>query len=244
METFDTDRLNRALFDAIVTNDLAGARQSLDAGAEPSFADPRYGWQMLYWAADKGYALIAESLPHHGADSNTRGFEGESSLHAAGRWGNTGVACVLLGYGADVNAPDERGRTPLHRAVQYGRVKCTLLFLQCGADPHIRDASRRYPRDPVRRAQYQDRVSRAIKIVQDWELGVRDFSILEPELASLGEHPPEDNTEMRRRLIEIGCALATVLPVRPLRANLKYHEYAEHRRRAALDRDSSISVNY
>ncbi len=243
METFDIDQLNRALFDAVVTNDLAGVEVVLDAGADSSFADPRYNWQMLYWATDKGYTLIAESLLHDGADPNTRGFEGETSLHPTGRWGNTGTACVLLGYGSDVNARDERGRTPLHRAVQYGRIKCALLFLLCGADPCITDASRRYPRDPVRRALYQDRVPRAIKIVKDWEQGLSDLSILEPELASLFEHPPEDKTEMQRRLVDIGCALAPVFPVRPLRVSLKYHEYAEHRRRAALESDWLIAVD-
>lgn len=221
METFDINQLDRALFDSVVTNDLAGTQQALDAGADSSFADSRYGWQMLYWAADKGYTLIAESLLHDGADPNTRGFEGETPLHTAGRWDNVGMACVLFGYGADVNAQDERGRTPLHRAVQYGRIKCTLLFLLCGANAFLTDASRRYPRDPYRRALYQDGVSRAIKIVKDWEQGLSDLSILEPELASLLEHPPEGKAEVRQCLVEIGCTLAPVLPVRPLRTSLQ-----------------------
>lgn len=241
MEPFNLDRLNRALFDAVVTNDLARARQGLATGADSSFADSRYGWQLLYWAADKGYTLIAESLLSNQAEPNTRGFERETSLHTAGRWGNVGMACVLLGYGADVNAQDERGRTPLQRAVQYGRSACTLLFLLCGADPL--DAARRYPRAPVRRASYQDRVSHACNIVQDWAQGVRDFAILEPELVSLFDPPPEAETERLARLIDIGCALAPELPVRPLRASLKYHEYAEHRRRAALASAASMSIN-
>lgn len=234
---------NEALFDAVVTNDECGVIQTLDAGADPSFADARYGWKMLYWAADKGHALIAEFLLDEGADPNTRGFECETPLHAAARWGNMGMACVLLGYGADVNARDERGRTPLHRAVQYGRSKAALLFLLCGSYTSSLDDWGRRPCEPPRSSKYQNRVSRAINTVKDWEQGGHDLSILEPELANLFSSPPGDQKEMWRLLVNAGCDIAPEIPTRPFRASLKYHEYAEHRRRDALEKELPVLSN-
>ena len=233
---------NEALFDAVVTNDLDGVRRALDGGADPSFADPRYGWQMLYWAADKGYAHVAAKLLHEGARPDACGFERETALHPAARWGNTGTACILLGFGADVNAADERGRTPLYRAVQYGRTRCALLFLLSGADTCAEDIWGRLPSDPRRRGKYEHRVSRAIEIVNEWEQeGTHDLSILEPELAGFLREPPTDEKEKALRLISIGCRITPELLVQPLRASLKYHEYAEHRRRAEREKALLIS---
>ena len=78
-----------------------------------------------YGAAPLCYALWGQGpnftnlelvrwLLNHGADPNVRDEDGETSLHAALRFGMLEMARLLVEHGASVKVKDGKGRTPLH----------------------------------------------------------------------------------------------------------------------------------
>jgi ankyrin repeat protein len=83
------------------------------------------GFSVLHWAANRGYADVAELLLAHKADPNVKDFLGNTPLHLAARRGDTVTARHLLRYGADADARGEAGSTPLHFAA--GKVSAELM---------------------------------------------------------------------------------------------------------------------
>ncbi len=127
---------------AAVTGDRQGMLEALARGADVNYVDQRYGWPMLYWAAQKKMSVSVLILLVAGADPNARGFGEETPLHAAARWGDLGSIAALLRHGARIDAGDGKRRTPLFHAAHYGRFLAAYLLLACGADASIGSTGR------------------------------------------------------------------------------------------------------
>ncbi|KAI8514584.1 Unconventional myosin-XVI [Branchiostoma belcheri] len=76
-----------------------------------------------------------------GRDVNQRfpWLYGETALHWASRYGQTGVVKLLIQHGADVGARDIDGGTALHLAIRNGHTRIVELLIQHGADVTARD---------------------------------------------------------------------------------------------------------
>ncbi|MDQ3651989.1 MAG: ankyrin repeat domain-containing protein, partial [Acidobacteriota bacterium] len=82
---------------ATVTGDHQWLIEALASGADVNAVDRRYGWPMLYWAAQKKMmSMSVVVLLGAGADPHARGFDGETPLHAAARWGELASIAVLV----------------------------------------------------------------------------------------------------------------------------------------------------
>jgi ankyrin repeat protein len=103
----------------------------LDGGA--SLSDPRFGMDLLSWAALGGSPATAKVLLARGADADG------GALHAAAGGARLELVRLLLDAGADVDRRDpESGRAPLHAAVagEPGGDSADIvrLLLSSGAD--------------------------------------------------------------------------------------------------------------
>jgi cytohesin len=96
---------------------------------------------LLFDAALKGQAEMADLLTGKGANVNARDRSGATPLHIAALKGSLAVAEVLVSRGADVNARDGDGLTPLHDAALSGHADVAALLLDHGADRDARDRS-------------------------------------------------------------------------------------------------------
>jgi ankyrin repeat protein len=79
---------------------------------------------------------------------NSRHRNGETSLHAAARLGETHrkeCATTLLKHGAQINIKDDGGDTPLHKAVLHNHYDMAVLLCEKGADTNIRNNALRTP---------------------------------------------------------------------------------------------------
>jgi Ankyrin repeats (3 copies) len=63
---------------------------------------------------------IVRWLLDHGAEINSRQFQGGTALHLAARWGHLHALQALLEHGADINALNNDGEVPLHLASSDG----------------------------------------------------------------------------------------------------------------------------
>ena len=74
-------------------------------GSTPLNYAPRYG--------HRNAAKIARLLIERGADSNTRGYDGDTPLHQASQCGMIDIARLLIEHGANIEAKNDIGSTPL-----------------------------------------------------------------------------------------------------------------------------------
>ena len=76
---------------------------------------------------------------------------GDTPLHFAVMFGQTGVAVALLDAGADVQARNYDDATPLHMAAFFCRKDLVEILLQRGADPTATDRHGDTPRQSIER---------------------------------------------------------------------------------------------
>ncbi len=93
----------------------------------------------LHFAAENGWAKLAQWLIDKGADVNakTKDVNGYTPLHRAAYYNEADVAKVLLAKGANVNAQDSNPNfrwTPLNYAVSENAVEVAKILLANGAD--------------------------------------------------------------------------------------------------------------
>ena len=94
----------------------------------------------LHYAAICGmHDAVVFLIVEHSQDVNGRGFNEETPLHVALRWGHANIAQLLLDHGADARAPDGYKRTPLHLASDGGHVEVARVLLERGVDTEARD---------------------------------------------------------------------------------------------------------
>ncbi len=64
----------------------------------------------LHYAAEKGYADIADYLIEKGADMNAKNARGSKPIHIASSTGQLDVVKILVKRGADIQEPNNLGR--------------------------------------------------------------------------------------------------------------------------------------
>ena len=123
------------LCEASRTNDLAGMRRLLAAGAHLQYRDWR-DYTALHWAAYRGHLAAVRLLLEHGADLTARTGPGSyTALDLAAMQGRTETVQVLIAAGSDVTAADCNGLTALHWAARHGHSAGVSVLLAGGADP-------------------------------------------------------------------------------------------------------------
>ncbi|XP_046389103.1 serine/threonine-protein phosphatase 6 regulatory ankyrin repeat subunit B-like [Ischnura elegans] len=99
--------------------------------------------ELLFIAAEKGYASILESMLQYGADANkllkyksTRCKQNYTSttLHVAVIEQQEEIVQLLIKYGVNVNAHDSRGEPPITYAVENSNLKIVHALLSIGAN--------------------------------------------------------------------------------------------------------------
>ena len=70
-------------------------------------------------------------------DVNQRGFDGDTVLHLACRWGEFNDVEALIAAGADVNAIGDLGNTPLHEAAAHAQIEVAAALVRAGASIDI-----------------------------------------------------------------------------------------------------------
>jgi cytohesin len=68
-------------------------------------------------------------------------------LYAAARWGDVGLAKLLIAKGADVNAVNKYKETPLHEAVIHGDNAAAEVLIAHGADVNAKTREGQTPLD-------------------------------------------------------------------------------------------------
>ena len=109
---------------------------------------PRARWilrqisQVLFKAADRDCAALADQLLQHGASPHARDGLGRTALIKAARAGSTATARVLLERGAPVDQPALNGSTALFVAVENDKVDIAEMLLAANADVNSLGAER------------------------------------------------------------------------------------------------------
>jgi ankyrin repeat protein len=101
-------------------------------------SDPTQPDEALYLAAETGNLESVQSLLSGGAKPDMRaGEHGETPLMNAARWGQIGVARLLMAAGATVDCKTEEAWTGLHAACVGKHTEIVALLLDQGADPNV-----------------------------------------------------------------------------------------------------------
>jgi ankyrin repeat protein len=126
--------------DAAMQNDVAAVRRLVEQGADVNGAHGD-GRTALHWAAERGYAAVAEVLLEAGASpaAATR-IGSHTPLHVAATYGRADVVRLLIEARADVNVRTTTGAAPLHFAAASGNVAAVVLLLDAGAAIDDREA--------------------------------------------------------------------------------------------------------
>lgn len=142
--TFLERELTKDLCHAAQTNDLAGVRTVLDAGADLNRSDGD-GWTPLRYAARFGNIDALRLLLEFGADINQgdRAEYDATYLHHAAASGNVECVRTLIEAGCPVHERDRFGRTPIFAAMERHSppvaVAMVSVLLEAGADPVTSD---------------------------------------------------------------------------------------------------------
>lgn len=116
-----------ALMRAVVNYDKAGAKESLESGADPNVTD-KNGLTALMWAAGGGRLDLVLLLLAAGADVRAASDMGRTALMFAAQAGRTEIVAALLAARADAGARDENGLTALQLAERHGRDEVVRLL--------------------------------------------------------------------------------------------------------------------
>jgi hypothetical protein len=146
-----------SLNDAVAADDIAVARQLLDAGANPNQIEPRMGRSPLYIAAECGHVQMVTLLLRYGADPNLP-IRYVSPVNRRVQRGvvpllqtrSKKIAGLLIKAGANINAADSHGRTPLMAAAVAGELALAQLLVLNGANVVAKDRHGHSAADLVR----------------------------------------------------------------------------------------------
>ncbi len=129
--------LDRALFEAARSGDVAHIADLLKAGASANASLPGDGSPLIA-AADRGSLDAVLLLLDRGADPNMPIRGDGSPLIAAAREGHLDVAMLLLDRGADVDLIVPGDENPLIQASGSGRIDVARLLVSRGANVNAR----------------------------------------------------------------------------------------------------------
>ncbi|WP_435017420.1 ankyrin repeat domain-containing protein [Tundrisphaera sp. TA3] len=128
------------LYDAVLIDDIPLARQRLEEGANPNFAEGSYYGPILMIAARHGQLGMVDLLLDHGADIEGMDDLGSRPLIEAASNGHTPVVRRLLERGADLDADAWCGRTALSEAAIGGHRELCMFLIAMGAERGVVDA--------------------------------------------------------------------------------------------------------
>jgi bla regulator protein blaR1 len=129
--------IDRALYEAAESGDLAEIDQLLQSGANVNVAISGDGSPLIAAARANRLAVVGRLLDH-GADPNMP-VEGDGNpLIAAARKGATAVAALLLDRGAQVDLMVPRDENALIQASGSGHLDTVKLLVARGANVHAR----------------------------------------------------------------------------------------------------------
>jgi peptidoglycan/LPS O-acetylase OafA/YrhL len=97
----------------VFAGDVDAVHRRFAAGGDAEGSDAIFRRRMLSWAACSNDAAMVEAVIEAGADVNTRGSLGDTTLHEAVSYGRDRAVAVLLERGADPRIANCSGRTPL-----------------------------------------------------------------------------------------------------------------------------------
>lgn len=129
---------NRCLMERINRNDLSGAREMIEKGADVNQAQDSYGYTALGLSALLGQTELVKLLIQFGANPDLGHRSGDSPLSYAATHGHSDIVKYLLENGANPNHADSLGFTPLIAASRNGQVEAVIELLNAGADPHAK----------------------------------------------------------------------------------------------------------
>eukprot|EP00808_Paulinella_micropora_P028804 g23987.t1 len=123
--------LNERLMLAAERGNMEEALKLIEAGAEPSWADPEdHKRTSLMHAARCGHADIAVALVEKRARINAQDQSGWTALHCAAYYGQPELVKVLLERGADYRIKHKGGMTAQDTAEWNGKHACSRLMLK------------------------------------------------------------------------------------------------------------------
>ncbi|WP_435017421.1 ankyrin repeat domain-containing protein [Tundrisphaera sp. TA3] len=128
------------LYDAVLIDDVPLARQRLEAGADPNFAEGSYDGPVLLIAARHGHREMVDLLLDHGADTEGMDDLGNRPLTDAAGRGHIEVVRRLLSGGADLDAVDWHGCSALSWAARGRHREVAAYLIGMGAKRGICDA--------------------------------------------------------------------------------------------------------
>ncbi len=129
--------LDRALFEAAHSGDIAEMTALLNAGANANAIIPGDG-SPLIGAASRGHSAALRFLLDHSADPNLAVGGDGTALIAASRAGHADVAALLLDRGADVEQVVAGDENALIQASGNGRLDVARLLVSRGANVNAR----------------------------------------------------------------------------------------------------------
>ena len=118
----------------VKTGNADNVRQVLAIGGKPDQADGNKQTALM-WAAELGYADIANILLNDDADPNKTDKKGRTALMLAAKRGHVDIAKALLEFGAYANTTDKEGQTALDKADD--NIEVVKALLEGGADATI-----------------------------------------------------------------------------------------------------------
>lgn len=119
LEPEERQRMNEELIKAAWDNDVARARQLVQAGADVNYEDETQQSAYLI-AASEGYVDLLDLTLRNGAEINAKdSYNGTALIRAAER-GHAGIVGRLVQAGIDLDHVNNLGWTALHEAVVLG----------------------------------------------------------------------------------------------------------------------------
>jgi hypothetical protein len=121
------------LHSVVYDGDLEMVEVLLECGVDVNATGSAGGYTPLGYVVNAGRrneARIARLLIAHGADPNTRDWNGSTPLRHASARGNIEIVRLLIEHGANVEVKDDSGKTPLDVASGEQREEIIRLLLE------------------------------------------------------------------------------------------------------------------
>lgn len=130
---------NKALYDAVLFQEIPQLKSLLQSGADPNFTHNNRS--LLGWAAQGGSAEVVEMLTKAGADPNVADGVGHTPLMRAVETMQIEIIAVLLAANVDTDIATNEGKTAAMLAVATGNPAIVQSLVDAGADFNTKDVS-------------------------------------------------------------------------------------------------------